>query len=75
LIEGGKERLEGTNEFKSKVDVIKRDVRDKYSRTLLNERNWTRRIVIVIRREIEIRKRISELSSLKNLHLGHRWQM
>ena len=75
MIEGGKERLENTNEFKSKVDEIKRDVRGKFSLTLLNERNWTRRIVIVIRREIEIRKRISELSSLKNLHWGHCWQL
>jgi len=74
LIEGGKERLENTNEFKSKVKEIKRDVREKYSLTLSNERNWTRRIFIVIRREIEIRRRISELSSLKNLHSGHRWQ-
>jgi len=75
LIEGGKERLENTNEFKSKVQEIKRDVRDKYSLTILNEKNWTRRIFIVIRREIEIRRRIAELSSLKNLHLGQRWQM
>jgi hypothetical protein len=75
LIEGGKERLENTTEFKRKVEEIKRDVRDKYSLTLLNEKNWTRRIFIIIRREIEIRRRIAELSSLKNLHLGHRWQM
>ena len=75
LIEGGKERLENTNEFKSKVEEIKKDVRDKYSLTILNEKNWTRRMLIVIRREIEIRKKIAELSSLKNLHLGHRWQM
>ncbi|MBA4057030.1 MAG: hypothetical protein C0490_20110 [Marivirga sp.] len=75
LIEGGRDRLENTNEFRSKVEEIKKDVRDKYSLTLLNERNWTKRLLIFIRREIEIRRRVAELSSLKNLHLGHRCQM
>jgi hypothetical protein len=75
LIEGGKESLENTNEFKRKVEQIDKDVRDQYSLTLLNEKNWARRILIVIRREIEIRRRIAELSSLKNLHTAHRWQM
>jgi hypothetical protein len=71
LIEGGGNRLENTNEFKSKVEEIKKDVRDKYSLTLLNKRNWARRLFIVIVRELEIRRRIAELNSLKNLHLGH----
>jgi hypothetical protein len=74
LIEGGRENLENTNEFKRKVEEINREVRDKYSLTLLNEKNWARRILIVIRREIEIRRRIAELSSLKNLHTAHLWQ-
>lgn len=75
LIEGGKKRLENTNQFKSKVGEIKRNIREKYSMTILNEKNWARRIIIVIRREIEIRRRIEELSSLKNLHLRQRWQL
>ena len=72
---GGKERLENTNEFKRKVEEINRDVRNKYSLALLNEKNWTSRIFIFIKRKIEIRRRIAELSSLKNLHLAHRVQM
>ena len=75
FIESGRDRLENTSEFKSKVEKIKNDVWDKYSQTLLNERSWPKRLLIFIRREIEIRRRISELSSLKNLHLGHSWQM
>ena len=75
IIEGGRGCLENTIEFKRKVAVIKKDVQYEYSISLLNERNWVRRIFIVIRREIETRRRIAELSSLKNLHLGYRWQM
>ncbi len=71
LIEGGKENLENTNEFKKKVEEIKKEVTDKYSPNLLNEKNWIKRILIIVRRDIEIRKRISELSSLKNLHNAH----
>ena len=75
LIEGGKERLESTSQFRRKVDEIKKDVRGKYSPAILKEKNWAKRILIVFRREIEIRKRISELSSIKNLHAANSWQM
>lgn len=75
IIEGGRGRLENAIEFKRKVAVIKKNVQDEYSITLLNERNWVRRIFIIIRREVETRRRMAELSSLKNLHLGYRWQM
>ena len=69
LIEGGRERLESTDEFRRKVQEIIKEVRDKYSLTLLNEKNWLKRIIIVVRRGNEIRKRISEVSSSKNLHI------
>ena len=75
MIEGGKERLENTSQFRIKVEEIRKDVRDKYSLTILNEKNWAKRILTVFKRELEIRKRISELSSLKNLHAAHSWQM
>jgi hypothetical protein len=75
LFEGGKERLEKTSEFKRKVEQVIMEVKDQYSQTLLNEKNWAKRILIVIRREIEIRRRIEKLSSLKNLHTLHRWQI
>ena len=74
LIEGGRERLERTNEFKRKVEEINREVRDKYSLILGNEKNWAKRLLIIVRREIEIRKRIAELSSRRNLHVTHYWQ-
>jgi hypothetical protein len=71
LFEGGRESLENTKEFKRKVEEINREVRDKYSPALLNEKNWAKRILITVRRQIEIRKRIAELSSLRNLHTAH----
>jgi hypothetical protein len=75
LFEGGRESLENTKEFKRKVEEINREVRDKYSPALLNEKNWAKRILITVRRQIEIRKRIAELSSLRNLHTAHHWRV
>lgn len=75
LIEGGMERLENTEEYKRKVEVIKKEVNAKHSLTFSNEKNLAKRILIVIKREVEIRRRISELSSLKNLHILHTYQI
>lgn len=69
LVEGGKENWQKTNEFNSRVNAIKKELTDKYSLTLLNERNWVKRLLIKIRLHIEISKRIDELSSLRNLHI------
>lgn len=68
LVEGGKEEWETTDEYRAKVNKIIKDVTDKYSPTLLNENNWVKRLLIKVRLKVEIRKRIQELSSLKNLH-------
>ncbi len=69
LIEGGGEKLEQTSEFQKKVDDIKKELTDKYSLTILNEKNWIKRLLIKIRLRIEIRKKIEELISLKNLYI------
>ncbi len=66
--------MENTTEFNRKVAEINKEIRDKYSPALLNEKNWAKRILIIVRRQIEIRKRIVELSSLRNLHISHHWQ-
>ena len=71
---GVRECLENTNEFKRKVEEINREVSDNYSPALLDEKNWAKRILIIVRRQIEIRRRIAELSSLRNLHITHHWQ-
>lgn len=68
LIECGKDEWESTNEYRIKVDRIVKEVTDKYSEALLNERNWFKRLLIKVRIELETRKRINGLSSMKNLH-------
>jgi hypothetical protein len=68
LIDGGRDEFERTHEFMNKVAEIRKDVTDKYSPILFNERNWLGRLFIKVKIEIEIRKRIQALSSLKNLH-------
>ena len=68
LFEGGRDEFERTSEFMNKVEEIRKDLTDKYSQKLSNERNWVRRFIIKIKLEIEIRKSVRALSSLKNLH-------
>ena len=68
LIEGGRDEFERTNEFRNKVEEIRKDVTAKYLLTLSNEKNWLRRLLINVKIEIEIRKKIQALSSVKNLH-------
>jgi type III secretory pathway component EscV len=68
LHEGGRDEFEGTDEFINKVEEIRKDLTEKYSQKLSNERNWVRRFSIKVKLEVEIRKRIRALSSLKNLH-------
>jgi hypothetical protein len=68
LMEGGREELEGTDEFMIKIGEIRKELNDKYSLALSSERSWIRRLLLKIKLEIEIRKRVRALSSLKNLH-------
>jgi len=69
LIEGGRDEFERTNEFRNKVEEIRKDVMAKYFPILSTERNWLGRLFIKTKIEIEIRKRIEALTSLKNLHV------
>lgn len=68
LIDTGMDEWEYTDEYKSKVNKIITEVTEKYSAVLASENNWFKRLIIKLRRARDIRKRINELSSLKNLH-------
>ena len=68
IIEGGMENFEETAQFNAKVSEIRRDLTAKYSEVLLNETNWLKHFLIKVRLEIEINRKIRELSSRKNLH-------
>ncbi|MEJ1240497.1 hypothetical protein WBG78_20305 [Chryseolinea sp. T2] len=72
LIFGGKGIWERTAEFNRKADEIKKEVMIQYKPMLSSETNLFKRTMIHIRIWMEIRKRINELSSTRNLHFaGH----
>ena len=68
LREGGLDAWEETDEYKEKVAAITKEVRDKYSTMLTNEKSWIKRLVLKFKESGEMTKRISELSSIRNLH-------
>ena len=68
IIEGGIDKFEETAQFNTKVAEIRRDLTAKYSEAVSNEKNWLKRFLIKVRLEIEINRKVRELSSLKNLH-------
>ena len=70
LIDEGKSRWESTDEFNKKVREIGRELSEKYIPILSAEKNWFNRLLIRIRCWREKSKKIDELSSWKNLHLG-----
>lgn len=70
LFEGGKDEFEKTRDFIAKTKAIREALSEQYSVTLSSEKNWFRRLLIKAKLEMEIRKQIQALSSLKNLHLA-----
>jgi hypothetical protein len=68
LIEGGKDEWEMTEDYRKNVTRIVRDVSDKYSALLTNEKNWIKRLLIKIRLTVDIERKVNALSSLRNLH-------
>jgi len=70
LIDAGKDNWESTDEFNKKVNALRQELLHKYSPSLSTEKNWFKRQIITIRLWLEIKKRIDELSSWKNLHVA-----
>jgi hypothetical protein len=68
LVEGGKDEWEMTEAYRRNVTRIVRGVSDKYSVLLINEKRWIKRLLIKVRLEIEIERKIDALSSPRNLH-------
>lgn len=69
FVKDGRRILEKTPEFKAKVAEIKKQVGDKYRTDLLKQKNLIKRLFIFVRLHLEVRKRIADLSSERNLHL------
>lgn len=68
LVEDGMKAFEETQQFRLKVTDIKLEVKEKYALILSSESNWLKRLVIKLRMQIEIGRRVSQLSSGRNLH-------
>ena len=68
LIDGGKDEWEMTEEYRKTVTRIVEEVSDKYSLLLTNEKSWIKRLLIRVRLQIEIKRRLDALSSPRNLH-------
>lgn len=69
IIEGGIDNFEETAQFNTKVAEIRRDLTAKCSEAISSEKYWLKRFLIKVRLQIEINRKIRELSSLKNLHI------
>jgi len=70
LFDGGRDEWEQTDEYRNRSSKIVKEVTDKYSTSLSNEKNWLKRLLLRIKLKREIQRLINELSSLKNLHVN-----
>lgn len=68
-MEGGRASWEGCSEFGNRIDQIKKELKEKYTPGMVNEKNWIKRVILKVKLQLEIRKNIKKLSSIKNLHL------
>jgi hypothetical protein len=69
LMERGRIEFEKTDLFRVKMEEIKYQVSEIYDKKIANESNGMKRVLLKFKKWIEIKKRIREFSSLRNLHL------
>jgi hypothetical protein len=70
IFEGGKESWERTSEFRRKVTQLKKQLQDDYEPELSGEKNWFKLMIIKTRIWLDIRRKISEMKSGRNLHFS-----
>jgi len=68
----GHKRWQKTGAYQQKVSEIKRKVRAEYEEELSTEKKWHRRLILILKRDRDVKKQIAALGSEKNLHLGGR---
>jgi len=66
----GRKWWQETEAYQQKISEIRKDVRAEYQAKLKPERNWFSRLRIILQRNREINRRVSQLDSQRNLHLG-----
>tara|TARA_R110000823_G_scaffold207484_1_gene338069 strand:+ start:221 stop:472 length:252 start_codon:yes stop_codon:yes gene_type:complete len=70
IFEGGKESWERTAEFRKNVYQLKKQLQEKYEPAFSSEKNWFNRLILKTRVWLEIRSKISEMKSGRNLHFS-----
>ena len=71
LYDGGLERWEETDDYRKRVSQIVKEATETYEVQIRQEANLFRRLWLRFRLFMEIRKKVGELSSPRNLHLNH----
>lgn len=68
IIASGREKYEKTSEFSAKKARIIEAVKLEYLPDIKSERRMLKKLVLMIKMQLQITKRLKQLSSDKNLH-------
>lgn len=69
IIAASRGNVKASLAHKENVENIKKTIKLKYQDSIKNEKSLFKKILIVIRRNIEIRQKIKELTSLDKLYV------
>lgn len=68
IISSSRQKIKASLAYKEKVTNIKKTIRLKYHDLIKNENNVFKKILIIIKKKVEIRKEIDNLTSLDKLY-------
>lgn len=69
IFAAGQDNFRHSITYRDKVFEIRHDIEEKYKNLLNAETNFLNRLILKIKMRSEIRKEISKIDSLDNLHL------
>ena len=68
IIQESPDLIKNTSEYKTKVFNIKKKVKEKYLKPVLNEKKIIKKFKIILKSEIETRKKVRDITSDRNLY-------
>ena len=68
IISSSRQKIKASLAYKENVTNIKKTIRLKYHDLIKNENNVFKKILIIIKKKVEIRKEIDNLTSLDKLY-------
>ena len=68
IISSSRQKIKASLAYKENVTNIKKTIRLKYHDLIKNENNTFKKILIIIKKKVEIRKEIDNLTSLDKLY-------